>query len=465
MAASLAIYFLPMAAQAQGLFEQAVAGETESAAEDGGAAGINFELSGYVRGDLWVGEVPDELTDDDSEWEQKAGYGEAALRVRARSGEFGDGYADLRFRSGNGFADEDEALKVHEAYVNVYAGPFDLRFGHQIIVWGRADGINPTNNITPYDYRVHSPEEDDRRMANLGLRSHYNIDRFRLETIWMPTYAESHFPEFEIDAPIEFADPNYPGNSLSGGLGAFRLSYIGPEIDWSLSYVYGYAPFPGIEFRQLILPTTPPLTPTIEVGFRAYQHYVVGADFSTVIGTMGMRGEVAYKYPYRYEDREWAPNPELHYVLGADHEFMNGDIWVIVQYVGKHIFDWEEVEGADVTDTALLSTLTPAQLESLLLDEITLVNRMLFGQQDEYSHAAMARIQLLALQETLSVELLGMYNFTTYESMVRPMVAYDIADALEVSCGAEIYRGPDDTLNGIIDESQSAIFLEMKASF
>ena len=40
-----------------------------------------------------------------------------------------------------------------------------------------------------------------------------------------------------------------------------------------------------------------------------------------------------------------------------------------------------------------------------------------------------------------------------------------IIDDLEVSVGGQLYLGPDDTLFGTIEESQSAYYAELRASF
>jgi hypothetical protein len=69
------------------------------------------------------------------------------------------------------------------------------------------------------------------------------------------------------------------------------------------------------------------------------------------------------------------------------------------------------------------------------------------------------------MYETLNLELSGLYNFTTGEFFIKPKVTYDIADALTFTLGGELYTGPDETLYGTIDESLSAIFIELKTSF
>ena len=59
----------------------------------------------------------------------------------------------------------------------------------------------------------------------------------------------------------------------------------------------------------------------------------------------------------------------------------------------------------------------------------------------------------------------GLYNFTTEELLVKPKVSYDIADALRFTIGGELYAGPNGTLYDTIDETLSAVFVELKTSF
>jgi hypothetical protein len=89
---------------------------------------------------------------------------------------------------------QDATVDVREAYVNAYLGPLDLRLGKQIIVWGRADLLNPTSNLTPVDFHSRSPIEDDRRIGNLGARAFLRFSPVRLEGAWLPTYAATQMP-------------------------------------------------------------------------------------------------------------------------------------------------------------------------------------------------------------------------------------------------------------------------------
>ena len=75
------------------------------------------------------------------------------------------------------------------------------------------------------------------------------------------------------------------------------------------------------------------------------------------------------------------------------------------------------------------------------------------------------RLQYSMFHETLELALLGYYGLTLGDYLLRPTVRYAIADSLEVIVGGEIYGGPDDTLWGMVGETLSAAFFEVRASF
>ena len=133
--------------------------------------------------------------------EVKAGFGEVGTAGRVRMGDWGDGRCEFRFHHGYDGEQVQGGYDVREAYVDLYLGPVDVRFGHQILVWGRADAFNPTDNLTPRDMRVRSPDEDDRRLANLALRTTFNFEPVRWEWIYVPFYAPSFFPIFAMSGP------------------------------------------------------------------------------------------------------------------------------------------------------------------------------------------------------------------------------------------------------------------------
>ncbi len=446
-----------------GLFESGLSGETETPGTPAGTAGSGFglELNGHVRGDLFVGKVRHR-----DRAELKAGYGEVGLQLRARGGEHGAAFAEFRLREGQQLDEQKLFTELREAYVNVYAGRLDLRLGHQIVQWGRASGLNPTNNVTPIDLRIRSPYEDDRRLANTGARAFFDLRPVRLEGIWMPLYRATELPPVESPWFVTMGRTEFPTAELQNGLFAGKVHLQLPAFEASASLLHGYAPMPGLVrdgFADLGEP------PEVFLARRAYQHDVVGLDFSTTIrDLLAVRGELAYRRPVDSETGYHVPSPDLQYVLGVDRDI--GPVSVILQYAGRAVLDWEEHPPADANfdlvqpdmqlDQDLMDLMGP-----LVDEELANRNQILAQQTAELQHMLSGRLEWLTLHETLSLSVMGMVNVTTEEWLAYPKASYRISDQMTTSIGGEIYAGPDGTLLGLVDETMTAGYAELRVSF
>ncbi|MBN1479505.1 hypothetical protein JXA70_04465 [candidate division KSB1 bacterium] len=431
----LFVFLIVSASFAQDFFETAEAGD---------AASLPYELNGFMRGAFFAG-----IGIDSDELVQKSGYGELGVKMRVRKEKWGDGYAELRFRRGYEFDQSLSEFHLREAYINTYLGHLDVRMGQQIVVWGRADGFNPTNNITPQDMTTRSSVEDDRRLGNFLFRGSYNFRPFSLELIWVPQYRPSVLPTmlFPFPESVTLGVADNPSADLKNSSIAAKLDLALSSVDGSISYFSGFMPLPGVFLH--------PDSCHISGGFRAtvvnkpYQMHVFGGDFSTTIGDFGLRGEVAYRQPIDdFEDplNTHVPRPDLQYVFGIDKTI--GDFSIIVQYIGRTVFEFAEFDST-----------------GLPTDQLYLTNRMITGQLDPTSHAAFMRPALALMHETLDLELLAYYNVTTEEALLRPLVAYDITDAMTVKLGGDFYSGPENTLFGNIDKALSSVFIELGVSF
>jgi hypothetical protein len=442
-----------------GLFESAQGDSGEGDAGTGDAAASSgVDLNGYVRGDVFIGKRPDK-----GQAQLKATYSELVLKLRARKEKYGDAYAEPRFRYG--LQGEERALFVdlREAYVNLYAGPLDLRLGKQIVVWGRADALNPTSNITPVDFRIHSPVEDDRRVGNVGARAFLNFSPVRIEGVWMPLYSATELPPLPLPERVFLGPERYPPPLLKNGLEAVRVHLELPAVELSASYLYGYAPLPGLDIEAINL--TGDEDANVVVSRKAYEQHVLGFDFATTLGEFGVRGEVAYRVPLHHRRRLHAPNPDVQYVLGLDRTF--GEVSVLAQYIGRYTINWApEFTGNASTDE--LEDASEAE-RGQVIDRMTATLRgksqILFNQLARVQNLATLRLEWLTLQQTLSLSALGMMNFTTKEWLLFPKLGYQLSDTLSTTVGAEIYAGPDDTLFGVIDTRLSAGYAELKMSF
>lgn len=448
------------AAEGGGLFEQSLVAGTPA-----GPAAAPVEWSGYVRGDFYQGKTRGAADSD-----VKAAYGEFALIARTAKGTYGDAFAETRLRYGRQGDQQETALDVREAYANAYLGPLDLRLGKQIIVWGRADILNPTNNITPNDMRVRSPIEDDRRIGNVGARAFLRLGSLpmRLEGVWMPFFVPSELPPVSLPSFVSFADPRYPAPTIRNGLGAARLHLELPSFELSFSYLKGPAPLPGLTRHGLEFGMEPQVT----VSRTAYQQQVFGFDFSTAIGDLvAIRGEAAYRRPFNYQDRIYNPHPDLQYALGLDRTF--GKVMVIVQYLGRYAFDWTKEEGlAGQISVGELQITDPieqeayrAKAEERIDFELAQINQILFNQTEQLQHLATARVEWTGFDDTLSISAIGMFNVTTKEWLAAPKLGYRFSDSLIGYLGAEILTGPKDTLFSLVDETLSAGYVELRSTF
>ncbi len=454
-------------AQEPGLFEQSLAADPPApsgVAEPSEPSAPEFDLNGYVRGDLFVGKVP-----GFSQGVIKAGYGELALKLHVNKEAYGDAFAEARLRYGQQGRERDLFLELREAYVNVYLGPVDLRLGQQIIVWGRADAFNPTNNLTPVDMRIRSPNEDDRRLGNVGLRAFLSLTPVRLEAVWLPLYIATEYPPLDPGPSIELSSPDFPDPELVKGLGALRVHLELPDFEASASYLYGHAPLPGLALRDYTVGVEPA---EVRVRRTAYDQHVAGLDFSTAFGDLfALRGEAALRLPNDYEARVYAARPDLQYVLGVERAF--GAVSVIAQYVGRYVFDWEREEGPErPLDPETLEDFEPPlprllreSVASAIEEQLAERNQILFMQTARVQHLASVRVEWLTLHDTLSLSALVMMNFTTGELLAYPKLGYRISDRMSTYLGAEIYAGPEDSLLGLIDEELSAVYAEVRASF
>ena len=465
----------PPAESGGGLFEQSQATAAPAADTAAVASTPPFTINGYARGDVFIGKIQDV-----DGTQMKANYGELALQLRTAKVAYGDGFADLRVRYGLMGDQQGTFVDMREAYVNTYLGPVDLRLGKQIVVWGRADALNPTNNITPVDFRLRSPLEDDIRLGNVGARGFLRMGVARLEGVWMPTYLPTELPPVALPPLVSFTAPTFPSANLHNGLIAGRAHLELAAFDMSVSYLRGFAPLPGLSLSTVTFDTT---NPGIGVSRTAYKQQVVGFDFSTALGDVAtLRGEAAYRRPVGYQTAPDDPalsnpnpvqiaRPDLQYVVGADHNF--GSFNVIAQYLGRYVFNWQKEPG---------TTRDPGELDGLLrqpgrqmdfmdlvVDEVNAelrqINQILFNQTAKVQHVATLRLEWLGLHETLSISSLAMVNFTTHEWLITPRIGWKMTDTMTAYVGAQVFAGPDDTLFGLIDQTLSAGYAELRASF
>jgi len=345
-------------------------------------------------------------------------------------------YVDGRIGNDDLFREEATQGKLREAYLDLRAGALDARLGRQIIAWGRADQINPTDNLTPRDFTLLVPEDGDQRSGTTGVRATYRLDDVSLTGALLPTF-EPHRIRLRQPPQGSTLRERVPGAPVLQG--AVKLEQTRRGVDYSVSYFDGYDLFP-----DLGIDTVRP--DGVDLLLRHHRIRVVGADGATALGPYTVRGEAAYTFTEHRRTGDQIKSPFLFLVLGADRTLPRG--WYVnVQYVLRVVSQFQDPE----------AVAGPAQAVAL---EQALIN----DQLDEVKHAVALRVATSWVNETLRAEVSAIVAPARHEFVVRPKASYAVTDRLKVTAGADIFRGDTPSFFGRLRETSTA-YVEVRWDF
>jgi hypothetical protein len=328
--------------------------------------------------------------------------------------------------------------RLIEAYLVAPLGAADLRFGKQVIAWGRADGINPTDNLSPRDFVTWLPLEDDQRFGTWAARVKWPLGNgLEMTFVAAPWFEGSVVPEPRTP---NGASTTVPTRAFANTSFAIKLDRSATGLDWSVSLLQGLSLLPSARLLGVDL-----LGPRLE--FRHDRVRVLGADLARNFGRWGVRAEAAFTRPFASDDG--APpmrHPDLFVVAGIDRTFTE-NLNVNAQLFGRHVFNHTD----------------PYATADLLQRPVAVQNAITLAQQDRATFGYSLRISDKWFGETLQAELLWVDNRTRNNRFARPLVSYAVDDHLRASLGAVIYSGAEDTLFGR-KRTNNRLFFEMRYS-
>lgn len=429
---------------AQGLFESAV---QSSRGDDVGGL-----IGGFVRGSAYgAGE----------QYDFANVFGEVSLTTNLKKDKFIMN-SDLRFRRGFNFDCPNSSFEVKEAYAGISTSSFDLLLGEQIISWGRTDGFNPTNNITPNDYFFLSANPDDQKTPNFLLKSDIRLSSgVKWEIIAIPMFrpSEYRYELFRMGDNVRFESATLPDNAIKNSSVATKFDFELSKIGFSVSWFNGYDPFYGFDLSNVDFETGSPVI-TNQPSF--YRKNSFGADLAIPVGSWIIRGEGAYNLTENEEQKIYIPNSDISYVVGLEHNFWG--FTAIMQYIGKYTLDYKALVEPLLTDP--MNPLAIIQYANdMAIFESATFNRKIFHQQEKTNHALSLIVTKNFAYETVTAELTGFYDITSKEYMVRPKVTWKIGDALEAAVGYSYMDGPDKSVFSYASSIMNGAFLELKVSF
>ena len=441
---TICLVFLNLSAQS--LFqdaEKATAGESQQPA---------LKLNGFARGVVFGG---------GEKYELATTFAEVALQPQLRShGAFLQ--ADIRLRKGVFFNEDVQLIDFKELYAGYSNLKFDLLLGNQVVSWGRTDGFNPTDNITPKDYFLFTPDPDDQQLSNFLLRAKYRFtSAVELDVIGVPFYQPSvyKYDLFDMGANVSFAEQRLPEKKLKNSAVAARLNVDLPAAGWSVSYFRGYDPYHGFEVAAIDWSTG---SPVITNRPASYLKTSWGADLAVPLGAVIVRAEGAYNITENPDEKMYIPMNDFSYVGALEANV--GGLTVIAQYVGKYVPEFTALVLPELTEP--LNPLAQMQYANAMIDyENRQFNRRIFHQQERMNHAVALSLTKSVGYDAWELMCTGYYDITSEEWMIQPKVTYKISDALTASLGGNYMHGSNKTLFGYASTIMNGAFISLKASF
>jgi hypothetical protein len=427
-------------------------------------------LYGFMRGGLY-GSIDD---NDDKPYISSA-FSDFGLKAEVRDNIHFKAFADLRFRYGTEFLDPVKRVDLREAYVKVNGKIWDLTAGQTIIKWGRTDFSNPTSKFNPRNFVMRSPDPEDMDIGNLLIDAKiYPIPALSLEAVAVPYYRSSVLLIDPIPLPA-YVSINQINSLLTAkemltwGLKA-QMHLTG--LDMSLSWFDGYDPMPGIALTNFYLDMSSPVPViSIEMGMTPYKIRNLGFDFETTAGSIGLRGEAAWSFPYKsFKTEEYVPLSEINYVAGID--WMPGDWQLTAEYSGKTIPDFEAPEvdpiiGTEIDLAALAAMMGQPgfDINEYVRQQVGAFNRLYNYQIEKTYHSAGLRIERDLLYGKLTPSLFTLYNFTSHDFLLMPELRYKPADGLTISAGGDFYSGRQGSVNDLIDGFMNCVKFSLRVDF
>ena len=309
---------------------------------------------------------------------------------------------------------------LREAYVDLHAGAADLRIGKQIISWGRADEINPTDKLTPRDYTLLTPDGADQRRGLLALKATQRFAWASATAVWTPSSRANTFPiaatpglSYHVDAVTRA--PQW----------ALKIERSGGEVDWSVSYFDGHDPDP-----DLSIDGAGPAG--VALRLRQPPVKVLGVDAATAFGGLSLRAEAAYSFaPASSRGDALARQSQFFAVLGGDWDVADATN-LNLQYIVRHVDRYRD----------------PRAIADPTLRAIAVEQAVVSGQLDRFHHGLSFRLVRRWANDTFQAELMGVYSFTYRDVVLRPKLSYALSDRWKATIGADIFRGGRQTYFG-----------------
>ncbi len=309
---------------------------------------------------------------------------------------------------------------LKEAYIQSQLESLDLRLGRQMIAWGMADGFNPTDNLSAWDYSDPLDYEGERLALN-AFRADWYGEMWTLQLVLAPGFEGSLLPDADSRwFPTVPAIPEPPGNPRRMQYAARLVGQVG-GADLAVSW------FDGLDDLPYVRPVAAGADPaTLRLQYQFQSRRALGLELARPAGPFMVRGEAAY---FLTDDPDgsdpWVDDPYVHFVVGGDRFFRSeaeNSLFLTLE--------WSQ----EIAVSGGAPTYRVTDLNHLL-------RRSVLGRAEFH----------LGSFKTLALEAAG--NLYDGGWLVRPSVKLNPSDGLALHLSADILGGPGDSFFGMFADN------------
>ncbi len=251
-------------------------------------------------------------------------------------------------------------IKLRQAYIKVngfLSDKIDLKIGRQRIAWGKADKLNPTDNLNPYDFE--DILDFGRHRASEAITIDFWLNsEFNIQGVYIPFYRPSNLPT-GIFSDILYQQIELPDGMIYKGMNdsliipkynlaessnaGLKFNGIVKGFDFSFSYVWGRDALPSPKLNVLI-PVDMAGGVMINTNLVFPRTHIFGFDLAGNIKDVGVWAEVGaflpekefvmtndlsafYPFspiPVTIDSVMLEKKPYFKFIAGADYHFSNG---------------------------------------------------------------------------------------------------------------------------------------------
>lgn len=301
---------------------------------------------------------------------------------------------------------------LRELFFEARRWPCAPALGRRLVIWGRADGINPTDQVAPTDYLRLTPEVADQRTGSWGLHLDCRAGGGRLKIHVLDRFELSEVPLMLPPGTLFRADRPRTRPTV-----AMRYERLGSTADWSVSFIDGYDLLPTLAIREV--------TPmALILGREATAMRQVGADLALVRGPLAWRGEAALT-DYRQRDDPQVARRRPHASLIGGAEWAMGDL----RTFSMQGFWRRRLQAPAVATDAPAAALQRAQ-------------GLVDGDLDANQYGLTLRYAQPLFAARGNLDLFAVRAEPRGDWMLRGRVRHRLNDALQLQTGFDVLRGP-----------------------